>query len=355
VDVLFPAILSQNAPSLVLPISRVFVYEYLSGGGTWSERDAAGPTGSLLREGCSMVSALAEDFQRLDQTEVVLLRDARLPAGTLPACQQVVIHDAAQERAAIAQLAAAADHSVLIAPEIDGALAERARWVEAAGGRLLSPSADFVRQATDKSLTARLLQARGLPTPRAIAVRPGVALPADFDYPAVLKPVDGAGSVGLQWITSPNDAYDPAVLGREARLEAYCPGLAASVAVLCGPAGNLPLPACRQWISDDGRFRYLGGEAPLDEARSRRAQELALAAIGSFPPAVGYVGVDLVLGAAADGRQDVVIEVNPRLTTSYIGLRQLIRTNLAAAMLAVAEGKPVDLPLARPHVTFSAG
>jgi predicted ATP-grasp superfamily ATP-dependent carboligase len=263
-----------------------------------------------------------------------------------------MIHDPSEEREAIERLAAQADRTVVIAPECRGALAVRTGWVEAAGGRLLSPSSDFVRCAGNKTATAELLLSRGVPAPRATTLRPGDVLPADFDYPGVLKPHDGAGSVGVQWIASRDDGYDPAPLGPEARLEQYCPGLAASVAALCGPGGNLPLPACRQRISDDGRFRYLGGEAPVDPVRSRRAQSLAAAAIDCLPPTVGYVGVDLVLGEAADGSDDVVIEVNPRLTTSYVGLRRLVRTNLAAAMLAVAEGQGIEFSLARPHVTF---
>ncbi|MFL5341148.1 MAG: hypothetical protein ACJ8F7_13455, partial [Gemmataceae bacterium] len=34
-----------------------------------------------------------------------------------------------------------------------------------------------------------------------------------------------------------------------------------------------------------------------------------------------------------------VIEINPRLTTSYIGLRELAETNLAEVMLRLAEGR----------------
>jgi len=42
----------------------------------------------------------------------------------------------------------------------------------------------------------------------------------------------------------------------------------------------------------------------------------------------GYVGVDVIL------TQDeaLLIEINPRLTTSYIGLRQVIDLNLAQAI-----------------------
>ena len=47
----------------------------------------------------------------------------------------------------------------------------------------------------------------------------------------------------------------------------------------------------------------------------------------------GFVGVDLILGADAEGREDLAIEINPRLTTSYVGLRALLHGNLAGLML----------------------
>ena len=62
-----------------------------------------------------------------------------------------------------------------------------------------------------------------------------------------------------------------------------------------------------------------------------------------MPATQGYVGIDLVLGSAEDGSADVVVEINPRLTTSYVGLRQLLKTNLAAAMIEAAAGRPVEL------------
>jgi predicted ATP-grasp superfamily ATP-dependent carboligase len=59
------------------------------------------------------------------------------------------------------------------------------------------------------------------------------------------------------------------------------------------------------------------------------------------PGLSGYFGVDLVLGESADGSQDRVIEINPRLTTSYLGLRRLARFNLAQALLRLAQGERV--------------
>ena len=51
----------------------------------------------------------------------------------------------------------------------------------------------------------------------------------------------------------------------------------------------------------------------------------------------------MVLGNETTGADDVVIEINPRITTSYVGLRALSRVNLAEAMLAIAEGRELEL------------
>ena len=51
----------------------------------------------------------------------------------------------------------------------------------------------------------------------------------------------------------------------------------------------------------------------------------------------------LVLSLAAGlAVRSAVQEINPRLTTSYIGLRQLARTNLAETWLRLFQGETVD-------------
>jgi predicted ATP-grasp superfamily ATP-dependent carboligase len=82
---------------------------------------------------------------------------------------------------------------------------------------------------------------------------------------------------------------------------------------------------------------------PLAAPLAARARQLALAAVEAMPPTIGYVGIDLVLGADADGSQDYILEVNPRLTTSYVGLRVACRQNLAAAMLDIAAQRTATL------------
>ena len=88
------------------------------------------------------------------------------------------------------------------------------------------------------------------------------------------------------------------------------------------------------WAMPSDRSR---SAPPADAERARRIGRRALAEI---PGLAGYVGVDLVLGdTEAD---DVAIEVNPRLTTSYVGLRQRTRTNLARVWLNLRAGRPTE-------------
>lgn len=333
---------------------RIFVYEYFTGGGTYSDATAAGPELCLVGEGAAMATALACDFQAILGTEVVVLRDARLPDLPLAACASIAIHDAQHERDVFAELARECDATVIIAPEQNHALLERTRWAETARARLLCPNSEFVAIASDKNRTADLLARHGVPVPAGIAFQPGAVLPSRFCYPAVLKPAHGVGSIGVQRLDSPASPYEAALLGSSARLETWCPGVAASIAVLGGPGGPQALPPCLQRLSADGNFRYLGGSVPIEASLAQRAQRLANAALACLPATQGYVGIDLVLGPAEDGSGDAVVEINPRLTTSYIGLRRLLKTNLAAAMIEAAAGRTVELCLARQRVEFTA-
>jgi predicted ATP-grasp superfamily ATP-dependent carboligase len=125
---------------------------------------------------------------------------------------------------------------------------------------------------------------------------------------------------------------------------------------LCGAGGRVRLAPCKQRISEDGRLRYFGGELPLTAGLAERAASLAERALAAMPPAVGYVGIDLVLGREPDGSTDAVIEINPRMTTSYVGLRAAAHANLAEAMCRVAQGEMVDVEFSDRPIEFdSAG
>jgi predicted ATP-grasp superfamily ATP-dependent carboligase len=330
---------------------HIFLYEWITGGGLVEQTGRLPP--SLLVEGSAMIAALADDFAAMRDARVTVLRDMRIDTLPLRGCDVVEIESSTQRNAEFERLAATADRTMVVAPEFDGILLESVERTSVSGGRSLNASAEFVRLCSNKHLTAERLAASGVPVPDAQLLDADEAkLPADFEYPAVLKPIDGAGS---QHTLLVHDALDePAPYPWPRRIERYCRGRAASVAVLTGPAGRHTLPPCWQHLSDDGRFTYLGGAIVGERALAERATALANRALDALPAAVGYVGIDLILGNDPDGRADFVIEVNPRLTTSYVGLRAAIPQNLAKAILDVADGRDVELTPGAGEIEFDA-
>jgi predicted ATP-grasp superfamily ATP-dependent carboligase len=330
---------------------RIFLYEWATGGGLVEESGALPP--SLLREGAAMIGALAGDFARIPGCRVTALRDPRVLHLAMPGCELVDVLDKWSHGAEVERLSAAADATILIAPEFDSILLKAARSVEASGGRLASPSPTFIKIAADKQRTSELLAKAGVPVPPGMVLEPEDALPGDFQYPAVVKPIDGAGSQDTYLVTGPRDA--PPAYAWPRRLERYMPGLPASVSALCGSNGRFFLPPCKQRISEDGRFQYLGGELPLAAGLAQRATALADRALAALPAATGYVGIDMVLGHDPHGTEDAVIEVNPRLTTSYVGLRAAAKSNLANAMWRVANGETVNVDFSPQRMEFEPG
>jgi predicted ATP-grasp superfamily ATP-dependent carboligase len=317
-----------------------------------------------------MLSALLEDFCRIPKIEVVsLLHRDQFPNHPGPSFHWV---DCDTEERQFRETAAKADFTLVIAPEFDDILAKRCQWVEESGGRLLGPSLTAVRLTADKYALCQFLQTRQVSTPETRLLsaetpenrepRTRVGGYADpltnvrgsrwqvcQQFPAVLKPRWGAGSLATFVVESPSDLGQMTAAAKQEGckgdmiLQPLIPGQAASVAFLIGPKQRMPLLPATQEFSDDGRFHYHGGSLPLPVELADRARGLASKAIKQVPDLLGFVGADLVLGQPSDGSQDYVIEINPRLTTSYIGLRALAETNLAEALLDVAIGKEITL------------
>jgi len=301
-----------------------------------------------------MLAALADDFAALDGVSVTTLLDGRLRAPVWTVGRVVTVDAPEEERCAFDRIAGEADYTIVIAPECGGWLLDRCRRVVSHGGRLLGPDERLVALASDKHATIERLAAAGVEVPRGRRLKQDDPWPHDLPYPLVAKPCDGAGSQGVRRIEAPPDRATRNAFEWPIRLECFCPGVPASVAFICGPAGAFPLPPCSQTLTSDGRFVYLGGSAPMAPPLAARATRLAVQAVSALPRTFGYLGVDLILGPADDGSDDVVVEINPRLTTSYVGLRRLMRENLAALLLHVAEGGLPDVSAYPRMVTFTA-
>jgi hypothetical protein len=138
-------------------------------------------------------------------------------------------------------------------------------------------------------------------------------------------------------------------------VQRYIRGAAASVSLLADGRRAVALAANGQAISAGSTLSYAGGRTPLDHPLAERAIDAAIRTCEAFPGLHGYVGVDLVLTSA----DAVVIEVNPRLTTAYLGVRSAINRrsgsgNIAEMAIDACAGKLPARPRIARHVRFTS-
>ncbi len=289
-----------------------------------------------------MLLGLLDDLARLPHVHVTTTRDARVsPDGWPAGVATRVMAPGTSLDALLDGLLADADAALLVAPETDGVLERLTRRVEQAGRLVLGASSAAVRIAADKGATAAALLAAG------VAVPPGLSVPlahhavesaaAQVGYPAVVKPTDGVSGLGATRVEGPaglraalERAADVAGVGPgSVRVERWIEGTAASVSLVADGHRAAPLALNVQHVAigADGALAYAGGATPLDHPRAAEALEAARRAVEAIPGLAGYVGVDLVLPDGGGG--PLVVEVNPRLTTAYAGLRLATPLNLA--------------------------
>lgn len=245
------------------------------------------------------------------------------------------------------QMVEEADAAFLIAPETDDQLEAITAMVEGCGKLVVGSSAVGVKAAGDKMLTYRLLKAHDIPTPKTIRLRPAddpASIGRRLGCPVVVKPIDGVGCHSVFIARQPSElertiaAARQKAPGKSLLAQSYIDGVHASVSFLTDGSRSLPLTLNLQEIRGRSRLRYNGGcvpfEHPLRALAFKRAKEI----VQAIPGLKGYVGIDLVL----TDHDAVVIEVNPRLTTSYVGVRQVLGQNPAALILDAVAGKLPD-------------
>lgn len=165
----------------------------------------------------------------------------------------------------------------------------------------------------------------------------------------MIKPIDGVGCEGVCRLDTMSDLPGVLALIRRSTtqeqilLQKMVRGTHASVSLLVAAGGCMPLCLNLQLIEDGMPFQYTGSRVPFSHPAGDRAMELAGMAVGLIPGLKGYVGVDLVL--TEDHAE--LIEINPRITTSYIGLRQVAQNNVARAIwdACLNDSLPDSFPL----------
>lgn len=300
---------------------RVFIFEHICGGGL-SGIDIR-PT--LVSKGGAMLENLVADFLGAG-VEVVTTLDTRVDLP-LPGAIVERVAPGSDFPAIFNGLARSCDAALVVAPEFDGLLEGWCARVESLGIRSLSSAPAAVRLAGDKLQLAQHWARTGVPTPGAAL---GLDIAPSIGFPCVAKPRFGAGCEDTYVCRSARD-LEPLPPRPDWIVQRFVPGMAASAACIVHEGQVRPLRAGQQRIEGDGKLAYRGGRLPLPPDLEQRALDLAVRGVACVPGLRGYVGVDLVLGEQA--KDDAAIELNPRPTVAFAGLRRLCATSLAAAIL----------------------
>ncbi len=330
---------------------RIFVFEYVTGGGFLGRSIPE----SLAEEGDLMLQALVGDLAGLGH-EIVTMRDGRLAEASLSAAVWPV-HHSRELVPTLRRAMAACDAAWPIAPESAGELQRLCEAVLSSDRILLGSRPEAVELTANKFMTLTRLAQFGMPvvpTVRGTAVLDGAALP---DMPWVVKPNDGAGCEDTYLVRDEAELRNRVTAAPNPDgviVQAYVEGVHASLSLLLAEERATLLACNRQQIELRQDAFHLAGciVNGLDFDADALAQEIARAIPGLW----GYVGVDFVLAEA--GPQ--LLEINPRLTTSYAGLSRSLGVNAAGLVLDLllpagaraqvpVSGKPVTVALAQTY------
>ncbi|AMV36862.1 carbamoyl phosphate synthase-like protein [Planctomyces sp. SH-PL62] len=299
--------------------ATILLHEYVTGGGLAGEPLPE----SWALEGAAMRRALAAEFAAATRgsIRVLVTLDPRTPPDVGP--WETAVVDSLDR---LESLARRDDYTLLIAPETSGVLEDMTRRLISAGCRLLGSEPDAVALTADKPALGEWLDRHGVQTPRSRVLEPGETPPPSWAYPAVVKPVDGAGSMDTFRIDGP-DSFERLARSTTPRLlQEFVAGVVMSATFLVF-AGRARLIAIGEQKIErcGGRFGYRGGRLPIELPG---AVQILTRAVESVSGLRGLIGVDFIHDEERDGV--VVLEINPRPTTSCVGLCRLLPPGLLA-------------------------
>ncbi len=336
-------------PPKIEPLLKLFVCEFITGGGLCAEALPA----SLVKEGALMRDALLADLIELDGYEIVTTYDARLAASPLvKSSLQVDSNFEDCFKSMLTQV----DLVWLIAPESNGTLLKLSELCYEVDVIFLGCEFDSTLIGTSKSLAYEALKEAKIftiPTlagddfvqDEAFLAVQSLAMPNQSRW--VAKPEDGAGCDGIKvfndlqklmaWLKQ-DDRYLNYII------QPYQQGITASLSMLCRAGKGWLLSCNEQCISFDSDTFSLNGVAINGmQAYWWRFEILARKVAKMLPDAAGYIGVDVIVDVEND--KIYVVEINPRLTTSYVGLREAIGHNPAKLILESIKDAKFTMPV----------
>jgi tyramine---L-glutamate ligase len=339
---------------------KIAVLEWICGGGM-SNVPAHEIPGSLRQEGAAMLHALLQAFRDSNCHVTTAIDERALGVRAWQADEILPVRTSVElieniVPAEWVRLAADSDFSIVIAPEFSGVLETSLSVLRDANSSLLNCSGAFLCNTCDKLKTARNLLASDIAHPATL--RLDEVKSSDFDslftQEFVVKPRDGAGSDRIEICSLESLAERRLAVGAEHFIvQPKLDGNAFSCSAVVDRTGAchwLPL-VCQDL---DQHLKYHGGRIANEAMQMKRPLEMlarSVAAMGAR--AWGWIGVDLLYDCKTEAW--VVIEINPRFTTSVIGLSTILKHGLGALLRDAFLGQCNSVEVQVQDMRFTAG
>ena len=249
-----------------------------------------------------------------------------------------------------------ADIVIPIAPEHKDILYRLTHMVEQNHIPLLTSASSAIAIASSKTKTTRHLLAHHMHAPPIIDMRTSTTSPHTHDEETryCLKPDDGVGCLesfmaqGYTQLKTMRTDYPSHIV------TLWVEGKSYSLTTLCA-YGKAQLITCnRQHIHIDKETHAITLEKidvgiPCHPQQWQRYQRLADNIAQCMPTLYGFVGIDII----DHDRQCVITDINPRITTSYMGLRHIVHHNPCDWLLTLHRTGTLASSYPRPHSTYT--
>jgi tyramine---L-glutamate ligase len=327
---------------------KVFVYEHITSGALINESLPA----SLAREGNEMLAAVVHDMALLTNIELSILRDFRLEPlldiVTNPNHQCLIIDNDISFHQHFIQTIKHADAVLIIAPGTDGLLQNLQQSVLNQGTQLLGCQPIATQICTDKIACYQQLTSNNVLTPYTVTGSNWLLNTFDSASGFIVKPRDGAGCLDTLFFANSSavTAYltTNSIDTEQTIVQPYIEGKPLSLSLLCDDKTSRVLAINQQHIQlDDGQLSFHGCSVnSVEEAQFSLTQATVIAqqTHRAIPGLWGFIGIDLIV----TDNQAYVVDINPRLTTSYVALHQSLSLNPAQLLLTMMTQGLAALP-----------
>jgi len=280
---------------------KIMVAEYAVGAGVHE----------FILEGRAMLGTLLRSFVACGHEVLYPTSGMVLEAGTAVT--------AGEFEDALEKISKECDAGLVIAP--DEILGDLTQLVEENTFNLGCPS-HAVRLCADKLECTRVLEKENIPVPETKGS-------GEYNGDYVIKPRFGCASEGIHKSSA-------GILKEGFIATKFIKGEHLSASIITGRT-QLALTVNRQLIEINDEISYEGGIVPY--YCDRNDEIIAVAKkTAKVLGCRGYAGVDIVLGG-----MPYVVDVNPRPTTSIIGISRVMEEEMADLMLRAGFGELPDL------------